>query len=265
MKAHKLRNYGRVVIAAFEMTLRQNVLDAFILFTALVQPLIIALLALWMLRERGRDYAIFVVVGSGMTGLWSIVLFIGGNSINWERWTGTLEMLVGLPTPLPVIVFGKNLANVVQSLLSMIVAYLLAALFFGYSLHMDQPLLFFVSLFLSVFAFICFGLTIAPVFVMYREVQQWQNAMEYPVYILAGFLFPILLLPGWTTPISYLLPPYWAAIALHGTSTTNTPVEQTLFAWGMMIVFSIIDLFIASRLFKIMLYKARVDATLDVQ
>jgi ABC-2 type transport system permease protein len=100
---------------------------------------------------------------------------------------------------------------------------------------------------------------------MYREVQQWQNAMEYPVYILAGFLFPILLLPGWTTPISYLLPPYWAAVSLHGTSTANAPLEQTLFAWGMMIVFSLIDLFIASRLFKIMLYKARVDATLDVQ
>ena len=123
----------------------------------------------------------------------------------------------------------------------MIVAYLLAALFFGYSLHIDQPLLFLVSLLLSVFAFISFGLTIAPIFVMYREVQQWQNAMEYPIYILAGFLFPILLLPGWTTPISYLLPPYWAAVALHGTSTTNAPIEQTLFAWGMMLVFSIID------------------------
>jgi hypothetical protein len=33
----------------------------------------------------------------------------------------------------------------------------------------------------------------------------------------------------------------------------------------MMILFSLIDLFIASRLFKFMLYKARVDATLDVQ
>ena len=31
------------------------------------------------------------------------------------------------------------------------------------------------------------------------------------------------------------------------------------------IVISILDLFIAGRLFKVMLYKARVDATLDVQ
>jgi hypothetical protein len=33
----------------------------------------------------------------------------------------------------------------------------------------------------------------------------------------------------------------------------------------MMILFSIIDLLIASRLFRLMLYKARVDAVLDIQ
>jgi ABC-2 type transport system permease protein len=260
-----LVKYWRTVLTVAEVTLRHQMNDSFILFAILVQPLIIAVLALFMLKDTAQNAAMFVVVGSGLTGLWSSLLFISGNSINVERWQGTLETLVGVPTPFDVIVFGKNLANVVQSLLSMIVAYLLAALFFGYSLHMDQPLLFLISLLLGVFAFISFGLIIAPIFVMYREVQQWQNAMEYPVYILAGFLFPVLLLPGWTTPISYLLPPYWAAIALHGTSTANAPIEQTLFAWAMMIVFSIIDLFIASRLFKFMLYKARVDATLDVQ
>ena len=263
MKFKNLFKYWRTVLTVAEVTLRHQMNDSFILFAILVQPLLIAVLALFMLKDTATNAA--VVVGSGLTGLWSSLLFISGNSISVERWQGTLESLVGVPTPFDVIVFGKNLANVAQSLLSMIVAYLLAALFFGYSLHMDQPLLFFASLLLSVFAFISFGLVIAPIFVMYREVQQWQNAMEYPVYILAGFLFPVLLLPGWTTPISYLLPPYWAAIALHGTSTTNAPIEQTLFAWAMMIVFSIIDLFIASRLFKFMLYKARVDATLDVQ
>lgn len=265
MNFKNIFRYWRTVLTVTEVTLRHQMNDSFILFAILIQPVIIAVLALFMLRDTAANAAMFVVVGSGLTGLWSSMLFISGNSINAERWQGTLETLVGVPTPFDVIVFGKNLANVVQSLLSMIVAYLLAALFFGYSLHIDQPLLFFASLLFSMIAFISFGLVIAPIFVMYREVQQWQNAMEYPVYILAGFLFPVLMLPGWTTPISYVLPPYWAAIALHGTSTANAPSEQTLFAWGMMALLSIIFLFVSSRLFKIMLYKARVDATLDVQ
>jgi ABC-2 type transport system permease protein len=264
MNYGNLIKYWRTVLIVAEMSIRMQMTDGFILFAIVFQPMIIAVLGLFMLKDRGAEYAIFVVVGSGLTGLWSSLLFISGNSINVERWIGTLETLVGVPTPFEVIVFGKNLANVFQSLLSMIVSYLLAAFLFGYTLHVNQPWLFTASLLLSMFGFICFGLTIAPVFVMYRSVQQWQNAMEFPVYILCGFLFPIALLPGWTTPVSYLLPPYCAAIALHGTSSGSATFNQLLFAWSMMLLFSLVDLFIASRLFKFMLYKARVDATLDV-
>ena len=119
MNLRRWSQHARVAGAAFEMTLRTNAPDAFILFTAVVQPLVIAVMAMWMLVERGAANALYVVVGSGMTGLWSTLLFMGGNSINWERWTGTLELMVGQPTPVSVIVFGKNAAVVVQSLLSM--------------------------------------------------------------------------------------------------------------------------------------------------
>ena len=95
--------------------------------------------------------------------------------------------------------------------------------------------------------------------------QAWQNGLEVPGYVLCGFMFPIALLPGWTTPVSYLLPPYWAAVALHGTSTGGASLNQVLFAWGMIVLFSLVDLFVASRLFKLMLYKARADATLGME
>lgn len=264
MNYGNLFRYWRTVLIVAEMSLRNQFSEGFVIFAVIFQPMIIAILALFMLKDKGGDYAMFVVVGSGLTGLWSSLLFVSGNSINVERWTGTLESLVGMPTPFEVIVFGKNLANVVQSLLSMISSYSLAAFLFGYSLTLTQPLLFFITLLISMFAFICFGLTISPVFVMYRSVQQWENAMEFPVYIICGFLFPVALLPQWTTPVSYLLPPYWAALALHGTSTAMMPLNQVLFAWAMMILSSFVSLAVASQLFKIMLYKARVDATLDV-
>ena len=265
MRLQTLQKYGRVVAITFEMSLRQMALDAFVLFTVLIQPLVIALLALWMLRGLGSDYVIFVVVGSGMTGLWSSLLFISGNSINWERWMGTLETLVGLPTPMPVIVFGKSLANVAQSLSSMVVSYFLASLLFGYPLHVAQPGLFVVSLAFTVVSFVSFGLIIAPVFVINPGVQGWQNAMEFPVYILSGFLFPIALLPGWTTPLSYLLAPYWAARALHATSSGGASLADVSFCWAMMLLFSLIYLFISSRLFQLMIRKARADATLGMQ
>src|SRR5262245_26878570 len=265
MNIRLLSKYWRTVLVVAEMNFRQQMTDGFIVFTVLFQPIIIALLGLWMLKDKGADAAMYVVVGSGLTGLWSSLLFISGNSINFERWTGTLESLVAIPTPFEVIVVGKNLANVAQSLLSMVLGYFVAAFAFHYSLEIQQPLLFTISVFLAVIAFVSFGLIIAPIFVMNPGVRAWQNAMEFPIYVMCGFLFPIALLPGWTTPISYVLPPYWAAVALHGTLTGGASLHQTLFAWGMMLIFSLIDLLIASRLFKVMLYKARSDATLGME
>jgi ABC-2 type transport system permease protein len=265
MNFRLLFRYWRTVLVVAEMNLRLGITEPFVVFTVFIQPILIALLALWMLKDRGADGAMFVVVGSGLTGLWSSLLFISGNSINVERWIGTLEFLVGLPTPFEVIVFGKNLGNVLQSLIAMIIGYLVAVLAFGYSLSIQQPLLFAASLLLAVLGFVSFGLIIAPVFVMNPGVQGWQNAMEFPIYVLCGFLFPVALLPGWTTPISYILPPYWAAVALHGTSTGGATLTQTLMAWGMLVLFSILDLMIASRLFSTMLHKARADATLGME
>ncbi|OGO20192.1 MAG: hypothetical protein A2Z14_10575 [Chloroflexi bacterium RBG_16_48_8] len=258
----RFKENARVVLAAFELTVKQSFTDSFVLFGILVQPLIIAILGIWMLKERGGDYGIFVVVGSGMTGLWTNLVFMSGNSITEERWTGTLEFLVAQPTPIQWVIFGKNLASVLQSLLSMLGSYVLAALIFNLSLEMAHPFYFAISLILGVISFICFGLVIAPVFVMNPSVQRWQNSMEYPIYILCGFLFPIALLPGWTTPLSYLLSPYWAAHALHGASSGTLTFSEFALSWFMMLLFSAIYLVISQKLFRVMLRKARIDATL---
>lgn len=263
--AGNFHRYRRVVTYAFEMTLRQNMVDLFIIFTIAIQPLLIAVLALWMLRGTGENYAIFVVVGSGMSGLWSSLLFISGNSITRERWTGTLEGLVASPTPLQVVVFGKSMANVTQSLISMIGSYAIVSIIFGFPLRIAQPLIFFSSLVLTMLTFMCFGLIMASLFVVNPDVQRWQNGLEFPIFILCGFLFPIALLPGWTTPFSFVLAPYWAARILHASSEGLATAPEVALTWGMMILFGLIYLALSGRLFKTMLRKAQVEATLGLQ
>ncbi len=265
MNLKKLSAYLRAVRITFEMQLRQNFSDAFIIFAIIVQPMSIAVLGLWMLRDQMDQFAIFIVVGSGMTGLWSSLLFISGNSITVERWVGTLEGLVASPTPMSVIVFGKNLANVLQSLSSMLVSYALVALLFGLSIEVEQPIVFAISLLFTMVSFITFGLIMASLFIINPSVQNWQNGLEFPVYILSGFLFPIALLPGWTTPFSYLLSPYWAARALHAASAGLGTVQEMALNWGMMLLFSILYIIASRGMFRFVLRKARVDATLGMQ
>jgi ABC-2 type transport system permease protein len=265
MKLKKIRQTLYLILIVFEMEMKQNLTDAFIIFGILIQPMIIAFLALWMLRGQGADYAIFVAVGSGMTGLWTTLLFNSGNSITGERWTGTLESLVGAPVPLRMVVFGKNLADVIQSLLSVVVCYTLISLILGYALNIAQPILFTLSMVFTVFSFVCFGLIMATLFILNPDVQRFQNGLEFPIYILGGFLFPIAMLPNWTTPLSYLLVPYWAARALHATSSGNASLTDVLFSWGMMLLFGVFYLLISEFLFRKVLFKARADATLGMQ
>ncbi len=264
MNVNIVKEYARVVWVTAKMSYREMWNDLFVLFTIVIQPLCVALLALYMLRDKGSDYAIFVVVGGGMTGLWSSLVFISGNSITRERWTGTLEILVGLPTPLWVITLGKNLAHVSQSLISMIASYILASYIFGYALSVANPVGFVISLALTVIAFISFGLIMAPVYLINPAVQSFQNALEFPIYTLCGFLFPIALLPGWTTPLSYILPPYWAARVLHITSRGGHDFSEILFCWAMLLLFTVVYFALASRFFTLILKRARVSATLGL-
>jgi len=265
MMSKDLRANLRVILITFELHLKQQAVDLFIIFTVLVQPILIALLAIYVLRDEAASNAIYIVVGSGMTGLWSGLLFTSAFNIGGERWMGTLEMLVGSPTPLYVIMIGKTLANILLSLSSMILGYFVAALLFRFPLIVVQPLQFIVSLALTVVAYVALGMVIAPFMSLNLSMERWTNALEFPVYIVGGFLFPILLLPHWTNPISYALAPYWAARALHGTSSGGAPLGGTLFAWSMLIIFSAIYIALSAKLFQVVLRRARVDATLGLE
>ncbi|HUS70890.1 MAG TPA: ABC transporter permease [Anaerolineae bacterium] len=254
----------RVVRTTFELDVKQQAVDLFMIFGVLIQPLLIAIMAIYMLLERDASRGIYVVVGSGMTGLWTSLLFRGTFNINAERFMGTLEGIVASPSSLATVVMGKTLASVTMSLLSMIFSYGLASLIFRFPLSVAQPVPFCLSLLITVLAFISFGLLISPLMAINLSLSGWVNALEYPMYILGGFLFPILLLPGWSNPLSYVLAPYWAARVLHATSSGGATLADILLSWTMMLILGGIYVGASYRLFRIVLRRARVDATLSL-
>lgn len=262
---HMLLKHLRAIFAAFKMNFLSLVLDGFFIFATLLMPLIYAIIAFGILRDKGANYGIFVAVGSGLAGLWTTLLFGSGNAITTERWTGTLELIAATPTPMWMIVFGKSLGVLLQSLLSMVVSYLLGWLVFGYPLTIAQPLEFFIALFVGLLSFIAFGLVLAPAFLLNPQVQQFQNALEYPVYILCGFLFPIALLPFWTTPFSYILSPYWTANMLQAAAGGTLTREQLVLESVYVLALGVLYVLLAAILFRVVLKKVRVDATLGLQ
>ncbi len=255
----------RVIWTAFRMQIKQMAVDGFVVIGIIVQPLVLALLAIYLLRDTQGFQAIYVIVGSGLTGLWSGTLFFSAHNIESERWTGCLESIIASPTHLSTVMVGKSMANVVLSIASMLVSYPVAAFLFGFSLNVTAPLLFAVSLLLALLSLISTGMLIAPIMSIRPGSDVWVNALEFPMYVVGGFLFPVSLLPAWTTPLSFALAPYWAARALHATSSGSAPFADVLISWGMMALLSAIYACLAAWLFRIVIRLARKEATLGLQ
>lgn len=255
----------RVVFTVFRLHLKQVAVNGLIIFAVVVQPIIVALLAIYLLRDTAGFQAIYVIVGSALGGLWTGILHSSSFNVQGERWSGTLEAIIGSPTQLNTIVIGKTLADTAMSVSSILISYPMAAMLFGYPLRIAHPFLFVVSVFLAVLAFLSLGLLIAPFMSIIIGSTVWVNMLEMPVYILGGFLFPISLLPDWTTPFSYGLAPYWAAQALHTTSSGGLTVSNLLLSWGLLVAFCVCYLLISRWLFGILLRRARGKATLGVQ
>jgi ABC-2 type transport system permease protein len=82
----------------------------------------------------------YLLVGNAIL-LTTIVTLFAIPSTAWERWAGTLPLLVASPTS-PVVVFaGRSLAVVVDALISSLAAFFVAAPLFGIDLPWPRTLL----------------------------------------------------------------------------------------------------------------------------
>jgi ABC-2 type transport system permease protein len=235
---------------------------AYIIFIA--QPLMVAVASTYMLRGREDFAAIYVVVGTALTGLWSQTLLFGTNAINNDRWMGLLNYVEAAPASFFAVVSGRTLGYLAFSITSAFVGYAVAAGLFGYSLSVAHPLQFAVSVVLTVASLWSIGMLMAPLTFRWVAVGMLMGGLEYPLYALCAFLFPLSVLPGWLHPVSYALPPYWGAVALHASSTPQLESADVYLAWLLLVVTSLLAAFTARVLFEVFLRYSRERGLLDV-
>ena len=61
----------------------------------------------------------------------------------------------------------------------------------------------------------------------------------------------------WTVPVSYALPPYWAAVALHGSASGELDVAGLASVWLVLLLTAAVLMVISSWLFRLVLVRAR--------
>jgi ABC-2 type transport system permease protein len=194
------------------------------IFFAVAMPVVYSVVGIYMYRAGGHSAeAIRASVAAGLMGIWSSVLLESGLAIHRQRWLGTLELLVISPSRLILVLLPVALATAIVGTYSMVTAVLWSAALFGVPLAPFASVMFVVSVLACVLAVALMGVLMASAFVLLRNPYALVGALEIPVWLLSGMMVPLSVLPGWTGPISWLLPSRWGAEAVEN-SVAGGPV-----------------------------------------
>jgi ABC-2 type transport system permease protein len=195
---------------------REFSVSKWFILMSVIQPVIFATIAFYLFKAGGQSGTLlYAALGSGMMGIWSSTLFGSGGALQWNRWQGTLELLVASPAPFILVLLPLTLATSVTGAYAIAATLLWGHLFFAVPLHLVHPLAFVLAVPAAVLALGLMGLAMSSSFILYRNANALSNLLEYPVWLATGLLFPIALLPGWVAPISWLLAPTWGIEAIR--------------------------------------------------
>jgi ABC-2 type transport system permease protein len=209
-------NALRIVRTGFVINLKMLGTSSFFLLTSVVQPVIFATVAFYMFRSGNRPGTLlYAALGAGMMGVWSTTLFGSGGMIQWQRWQGVLELGVGAPPSMTLVYLPFSLSNAFTGMYALAATLVWGRLVFGVPLHFVHPWLFALALVATVLSLALMGLVLASTFILYRFANAMSNLLEYPVWVASGLVFSTSLLPEWTRPISWALPPYWGILAIR--------------------------------------------------
>jgi ABC-2 type transport system permease protein len=190
--------------------------STFFLLISVLQPIIFASIAFFMVENGNTsETLLYVALGAGLMGIWSSTLFGSGGAIQWQRWQGTLELLIAAPAPFVFCLLPLTVATSSIGLYSIVATLIWGRLFFGMPLDFADPLQLAVALPVTVLSLGMLGLALASTFVLARNANAFSNLLEYPVWLATGLLVPLSLLPAWVGPISWVLAPTWGIKAIR--------------------------------------------------
>ncbi len=217
----------RLLAIGFALQLKMLTRSSFDGFLGVLWPLFFATVAFFMFRAgAGGETLVYASFGAAVMGVWSATSTSAGSAMQRERWHGTLELLVAAPTHFALVLLPITVAMSTIGLYSLAATLVLGRLAFGIDVPLEHPLAFVVALVASVVSIGALGFLLAVSFVRYRTAWALGNMLEYPVWLVGGFLVPLALLPDWVRPISYALAPTWGVDAIRESALGGNAVAE---------------------------------------
>ena len=250
----------RIVLVAWWLQLKMRSRSAFDGILGVLYPLFFSTTAFLMFRGGGVQgpALLSAAVGASVMGVWSSTSTTAASSLQQERRQGTLELLVAAPTPFSLLILPVTLSMATIGGYSLIATLLWGRFVFGIPLTVQQPAALIAACLATIVAVGTLGFLLAICSVRYRSAFALGTALEFPVWLLCGFLVPLSLLPGWTRPISWVLAPTWGIDAVRAAAIGGNPLPGIAACLGLAAVYGVCGSWLAVRLID----AARTHATL---
>ena len=218
---------ARLLAVGFRFQFKMLTRSSFDGLLGVLWPLFFATVAFFMFRAgAGGETLVYVSFGAAVMGIWSSTSTSAGSAMQRERWHGTLELLVCAPTHFALVLLPVTIAMSTIGLYSMVTTLLWGRLLFGIDVPLAHPVGFALALIATVASIGALGFLLAVSFVRYRTAWALGNMLEYPVWLVSGFLVPLTLLPEWVRPISWALAPTWGVDAIRESALGGTPYAE---------------------------------------
>ncbi|MGH2921349.1 MAG: ABC transporter permease, partial [Gaiellaceae bacterium] len=222
-----MRRALRVLAIGWLFHVRMLSRSSFDGFLAICWPLFFATVAFFMFRAGGDpESLVYASLGAAVMGIWTATSVSAGAALQRERWHGTLELLVVVPTHFSLVLLPLAFATSAIGVYCMATTFFWGRVVFGIDLTIESPLLFAAAIPATILSIGALGFLIAVAFARYRSAWALGAMTEYPVWLICGFLVPLSLLPEWVRPISWALAPTWGMRAIRESATGGTPLPD---------------------------------------
>lgn len=172
------------------------------IITPIEEMLVFGLLAMY---AGGAGTVQYMVIGNCV-----VQVVIGGlaaaNTVAEERGLGTLPLLLASPVNRLVNYLQRGTLHIVDSLVSVVVAFVIAATLFDIDFSRTDWVSVAASVLVATFSSVCLGLLLGSLALAYADFFLVLNLLWLVILLGTGVNVPVSALPGWLQPISQALP-----------------------------------------------------------
>ncbi|NJP05648.1 MAG: ABC transporter permease [Chloroflexaceae bacterium] len=179
--------------------------------------------------EATHTFILYLMIGTLVWHYLAVVFDMVSESIQWERWEGTIEYTFMAPISRITHLLGQSAFAVFFGALHTVIILGIVTVFFTIDLSQANVISVITLLVLGSLGFIGLGLMAAVLPLLWPEKGvQMTSIIKATILLVSGIYYPISVLPEWLQPLAYLSPATYMLEGMRAAMLDNASVAELL-------------------------------------